>query len=202
MTGQRADGRFGRGRVGPLQALTPVRLPGGVWGPPPATGTVSFDFQGSPSGGFGAVPASVVSSSTARAEWPMPVRWEAQLFLSIERISWASNIIPPQTAPPPVWPIPPNNPAAFSVNGLLQWRVESAQANLPVQLPLGPGLYPFLPAVQGAPGLGATFALVAQQVEFSITSVSGIGDPSLAGSTWQWSASLLLGLTSAGWPSQ
>jgi len=198
MSGQQWDGRYGRGRVGPLQALTPVRLPGGVWGPPPATGTVTFNAQGFPSAGVGAVPASVVSSSTARAEWPMPVRWEAQLWLGIERVSYTGN--PP--APVPVWPIPTNNTVAFSVNGSLQWRIESAQANLPVQLPLGPGVYPFKPAVLGAPGLGATFALIAQQVEFSVLSVEGIGDPLLANSTWQWTVSFLLGLTSAGWPSQ
>jgi hypothetical protein len=128
----------------------------------------------------------------------MPVRWEAQLWLGIERVSYTGN--PP--APVPVWPIPTNNTVAFSVNGSLQWRIESAQANLPVQLPLGPGVYPFKPAVLGAPGLGATFALIAQQVEFSVLSVEGIGDPLLANSTWQWTVSFLLGLTSAGWPSQ
>lgn len=198
MTGQRADGRYGRGRVGPLQALTPVRLPGGVWGPPPATGVVTFDSQGSPTAGYGRVPASVVSSSTARAEWPMPVRWEAQLWLGLERLNYVGN--PP--APAPTWPISTQNPFAFSVNGSLQWRIESAQANLPVQLTIGPGLYPFLPATEGVPGLNATFALVAQQVEYSVLSVSGIGAPELADSTWQWTVAFMLGLTSAGWPAQ
>jgi hypothetical protein len=128
----------------------------------------------------------------------MPVRWEAQLWLGLERLNYVGN--PP--APAPTWPISTQNPFAFSVNGSLQWRIESAQANLPVQLTIGPGLYPFLPATEGVPGLNATFALVAQQVEYSVLSVSGIGAPELADSTWQWTVAFMLGLTSAGWPAQ
>jgi hypothetical protein len=128
----------------------------------------------------------------------MPVRWEAQLWLGFQRVSYTGN--PP--APVPVWPIPTTNDAAFSVIGSLQWRIESAQANQPVQLSQGPGLYPFLPATLGTPGLSSTFPLVAQQVEYSVASISGIGDALLANSTWQWTVSFLLGLTSAGWPSQ
>ena len=140
----------------------------------------------------------MVSSSTARSEWPIPVRWECQFWLGIERVSYTGN--PPN--PSPVWPIPVTNTAAFSVNGLLQSRIESAQATLPVELPLGVGLYPFKFATNGVPGLGATLPLVAQQIEFSVLSVEGIGDPALANTEWRWTVAFLLGLTSAGWPSQ
>lgn len=194
MSGQSRDARYGRGRVGPLQAVTPIRLPGGVWGPPPASGVVSFDAQGVPVAGVGPIDPTVVSSSLARSEWPLPVRWEAQLFLGLERLSYVGN--PP--APAPTWPAV--NPAAFSVEGLLQWRIESAQAELAVNLPLGPGVYPLVPALAGVPGLGATFALIAQQVECRMVRVTGIGDPALANTTWRWSVAFLLGLTSAGWP--
>jgi hypothetical protein len=193
MTGQRGDSRFGRGRVGPLQAVTPTRLPGGVWGPPPVSGLVSFDAQGTPSSGYGAIDATSVSSSLVRAEWPLPVRWEVQVFLDLQRIAYVGN--PP--APPPDWSAPIG---AFGVRGLLQWRIESASAQLPIDLVLGPGLYPLTAAIQGVPGLGATFAFMAQQVEARFLTVDGIGDPSLANSTWRYSASFLVGLTSAGWP--
>lgn len=193
MTGQRGDGRFGRGRVGPLQAVTPTRLPGGVWGPPPVSGLVSFDAQGVPSSGYGGIDATSVSSSLVRAEWPLPVRWETQIFLDLQRVSYVGN--PP--APAADWPAPVG---AFNLRGLLQWRIESAAAQLVIELPYGPGLYPLVAALQGAPGLGPTFAIMAQQVESRFLSVEGIGDPSLANTTWRYSASILLGLTSAGWP--
>lgn len=193
MTGQRGDGRFGRGRVGPLQAVTPTRLPGGVWGPPPVSGLVAFDAQGNPSSGYGAIDATSVSSSLVRAEWPLPVRWEAQIYLDLQRVSYVGN--PP--APPPDWVAPVG---AFNVRGLLQWRIESAAAQQVIELPYGPGLYPLVVAIAGVPGFGSTLAIMAQQVEARFTSVAGIGDPSLANSTWRYSASFLLGLTSAGWP--
>ena len=193
MTGQRADNRFGRSRVGPLQALTPTRLPGGVWGPPPITGLVSFNVQGAPLTGFGALDPATVSASLVRAEWPMPGRWEAQIFLGLERVSYTGN--PP--APFPSWP---GVADALSVNGLLQWRIESAQAELPINLPLGPGPYPLTAALAGVPGLGATLPIMAQQVEARFLTVTGNGDPQLANQTWRWSVNFLLGLTSAGWP--
>lgn len=191
MTGMRGDPRFGRGRVGPLQAVTPTRLPGGVWGPPATTGIVTFDAQGVPLEGFGDVPAGAVALTSARAEWPLPVRWEAQVFLALERVSFTGN--PP--APVPNW-----SNGAIAIEGLLQWRVESAQAEQPLQLVFGPGLYPLLAAINGVAGLSSTLPLIAQQVETRITRVGGIGDPSLANSSYRWSVSTLLGLTSAGWP--
>lgn len=193
MTGQRGDNRFGRSRVGPLQAATPTRLPGGVWGPPPITGLVSFDAQGAPLTGFGALDPATVSASLVRSEWPLPVRWEVQIFLGLERVSYVGN--PP--APFPRWP---NAPDALSVNGLLQWRIESAQAELEINTPLGPGPYPLVPALAGVTGIGATLPIMAQQVEARFLTVTGIGDPQLANQTWKWSICVLLGLTSAGWP--
>ena len=187
----RGDPRFGRGRVGPLQAVTPTRLPGGVWGPPATTGIISFDSQGVPLEGFGPVPAGTVALTSARAEWPLPVRWEVQLFLAVALKDYKGT--PP--APPPDWSL-----NALAIEGLLQWRVESAQAEQPLGLVYGPGLYPFLAAINGVPGLSSTFPLIAQQVETRVVRVGGTGHPSLADTSWEWSVSTILGLTSAGWP--
>ena len=194
MTGQRWDGRYGRGRTGPLQAETPIRLPGGVWGPPPVVGTVSFDNNGFPLAGFGKLDPLQRSNSLARTEWPLPVRWELQYYLSLTRVSFN-----PLAPVPEQWPAPVN---AFSIRGLLQWRIESAAAEQQIELPFGPGLYPFLLAQNAVPGFQGltTFAVVAQQIETQIFEIAGIGDPSLGGSTWQYSCCPMIGLTSAGYP--
>lgn len=194
MSGQRWDGRYGRGRVGPLQAETPVRLPGGVWGPPPIVGLVVFDNNGLPVSGLGRVDPAQRAQSLARTEWPLPVRWELQYFLSLTRVAFNPLVPVPEQWPAPV--------GALSVRGSLQWRIESAAAEQLIELPFGPGVYPFVLASQGVPGFEGltTFSVVAQQIETQIVEIVGTGDPSLGGSTWQWSCCPMIGLTSAGWP--
>lgn len=194
MTGQRWDGRYGRGRTGPLQAETPVRLPGGVWGPPPVTGEVSFDANGFPATGFGRLDPLQRSNSLARTEWPIPVRWELQYYLSLTRVSFN-----PATPVPEVWLAPPG---AFRMLGNLTWRIESASAEQSIDLLFGPGMYPFLLASNAVPGFEGltTFSVVAQQIESQLFEIAGRGDPSLGGSTWRYTASAMIGLTSAGYP--
>jgi len=193
MSGTRWDGRYGRGRVGPLQAETPVRLPGGIWGPPPIVGRVTFDNNGIPTSGLGRIDPTQRAQSLARTEWPFPVRWELQYYLSLTRVAFN-----PLVPVPEQWPAPAG---ALTVTGLAQWRIESASAEQVISLAFGPGVYPFVLASQGIPGFASTtFAVVAQQIETQIVEISGTGDPSLGGSTWEWSCCPMIGLTSAGWP--
>jgi len=105
----------------------------------------------------------------------------------------------------PATPVPPTWPAgvgAFQLLGRLTSRIESSAAEQPIDLSFGPGLHPFVLAAAAVPGFEGltTFSLMAQQLELQIFEVGGIGDPSLGGSTWQWSCSPMIGLTSAGWP--
>jgi len=122
------------------------------------------------------------------------VRWELQYYLSLTRVSFD-----PLAPVPAVWP---GQVGAFQLLGNLNWRIESAAAEQPIDLSFGPGVYPFILASNAVPGFEGltTFSVVAQQIESQIFEVAGIGDPSLGGSTWRYSCCIMIGLTSAGYP--
>jgi len=185
---------FGRGRAAPLQVDVPQRLPGGLWGPQPISGTVAWDNQGAPinpatGSGVNVLDLSLADTSQAllQAEWPIPTRFELQLGLSLSCVAGG----------PASW-----NAAAqaFTVLGSIEGSVESATVTQVVSLPFGPGAYPLLAAINGVPGLSTTFPVIAQVVRVRLTSVRALPDLTLAGQTWAWTVNAVCGLTSAGWP--
>lgn len=187
MTGARFPSSFGRAQAGPLQVSIPSRLPGGLWGPQPISGVVSWDANGAPLvSGFQSLDAS--SQSLLQTEWPIPTRWEIQLSLSLVCLqggltAWVGSNF------------------ALNVQGHIDSSVESAAIRTDVSLPFGPGPYPLIAAVNGIQGLGSTFPVIGQTVRLRIDGLTQTFDPSLSGSTWQWTVNAVAGLTSAGWPS-
>lgn len=177
---------FGRGRAAPLQVDVPQRLPGGIWGPPPIGGTVSWDAQGLPVGPT-TISLAATSQSLLQAEWPVPTRWELQLGLELSCIAGG----------PATW-----NGATGSLNikGHIESSVESAMVSQGVQLIFGPGVYPLQAAVNGIPGLSSTFPVMGQVVRVKIDEVVLGPDLALAGQSWAWTVQCVCGLTSAGWP--
>ena len=185
---------FGRGRAGPLQIDVPQRLPGGLWGPQPIRGQVSWDAQGAPinpATGLGVPVLNVsladTSQSLLQAEWPIPTRWELQFSLDLACIAGG----------PATWGAAPG---AFDVVGSIESSVESAMVTQVVALPFGPGCYPLTAAINGVPGLTTTFPVIGQFVRLRVSRITAVIDPTLAGQTWAWTFSALCGLTSAGWP--
>ena len=185
---------FGRGRSAPLQIEVPQRLPGGLWGPQPIGGTVSWDAQGAPinpTTGIGVAQLDLSLADTSQnllqAEWPIPTRFELQLGLTLSCVAGG----------PATWSAAAG---AFSVLGRIEGNVESAQVTQNVNLFFGPGAYPLTAAINGVPGLGSTFPVMAQVVRVRIDQVRALPDFTLAGQTWAWTVSALCGLTSAGWP--
>ena len=187
---------FGRGRAGPLQVDVPQRLPGGIWGPPPIAGTVSWDANGfpiDPATGAPAVGGVLVSSladttqSLLQAEWPLPTRWELQVGLGLTCIKGG----------PAQWSAPTGT---FNVRGVLESRVESAMVSQVIDLAFGPGVYPLTAAQAGILGLSNTFPVIGQVVRVRLTDVVLGSDAILADQTWSWNVNVLCGLLSAGWP--
>jgi hypothetical protein len=195
MTGQRWDGRFGRARVGPLQADVPTRLPGGLWGPPPASGIVEFDPNGGPTNGWG--PVASANATLGQSEWPLPVRWEVQASVTLTLVSG--------TIVGSVWP--QNSAAqAFAARLRVISSVESATGVDEVDLAFGPGLYPprnnFHHQLQPNRPYpwSQSYVYTAQTLRFELVSLTGQQEASLASTSWRWSLSILPALTSAGWP--
>lgn len=177
---------FGRGRSAPLQIDVPQRLPGGIWGPTPLTGTVSWDAQGNPTT-QGTQSLTATNQSLLRAEWPIPVRWELQLGLELSPVSGGGTIWNGATG-------------ALNIRGSIESSVESASVTQGVQLVFGPGVYPLLAAVNGIPGLSSTFPVIGQTVIVRVNELEQAPDLNLAGQTWRYTVSVVCGLTSAGWP--
>lgn len=177
---------FGRGRSAPLQIDVPQRLPGGIWGPTPLTGTVSWDAQGFPTV-QGPQSLTATNQSLLRAEWPIPVRWELQLGLELSPVSGGGTIWNGATA-------------ALNVRGTIESSVESASVTQGVQLVFGPGVYPLQAAVNGIAGLGSTFPVIGQTVIVRLNELEQAPDVNLSGQTWRYTVSCVCGLTSAGWP--
>lgn len=189
MSGQSWDPRYGRSRTGPLQISTPVRLPGGIWGPPPASGVVSYGAQGEPVSGFGVVESS--ANGMARAEWPFPVRWEIQAALSFALVSGG---------------IGANNfefsPGDFRIFIELTSFIESASAKQSLVLEYGAGIYPMVQNLVFKEAIPSTYVLTAQRVEMRVLSIedNGIGSTQVWNSSWRWNVNFLPALASAGWP--
>lgn len=189
MSGQAPDNRFGRGRVGPLQAVLPTRLPGGIWGPPAATGTVTWDANGGPIAGFGLVPAS--AATLGQTEWPIPCRWEVQANLSLTKLSGPGGTTFPATG------------LAFRPHIQIVSSVESAAGLDEYELRWGAGLYPSHNAnhqLGQVQPFWQTWVFSAQTLRFRLDRIEGGINANLAGQTWGWSISILPCLTSAGWP--
>lgn len=193
MTRARFPDAFSRSRSGPLQVTVPSRLPGGLWGPPPIGGTVSFDPNGFPLDPATGGPQPIVlislaetSRSLLQTDWPIPTRWELQFGLSLTCITGGFS----------TWP---GAVGTFALTGAITGSVESSSVTQVFSLVNGPGAYPFQAAVSGVSGLGSTFPIVAQQVRVQADSITLASDPALqtlAGSTWAYSFSALAGLTS------
>lgn len=177
---------FGRGRVAPLQIDVPQRLPGGIWGPTPLSGEVSWDAQGAPTI-VGAQSLVATNQSLLRAEWPIPTRWELQLGLVLAPVSGGAT----------TWT---GGTGALNITGSIESSVESASVTQAVSLIFGPGVYPLTAAVQGINGLSSTFPVIGQTVFVRIDALEQGFDVNLAGQTWRWTVSCVCGLTSAGWP--
>lgn len=192
MTGQRRPPGYGRAIDAPLQLAVPRRLPGGVWGQQPLTGTFTYDANGFPLDPATGLPTSSVvidlantSQGLSQTEWPIPTRWEIQIGLVLTCTNGAF----------PSWP-GANQTAAFQ--GGIETAIESAGIVQPINLNLGPGVYPFVAASAGVLGLSATFPVVAQQVRVRFLQLQLVSDPNLAAqisSTWAWSISTMIGLT-------
>lgn len=193
MTGQRRPPGYGRAIDGPLQLAVPRRLPGGVWGQAPLTGTFSYDGNGFPLNPSTGAPQNLVvidlgstSQGLTQTEWPIPTRWEIQVGLTLTCTngvfsSWPGAL---QTA---------------NFQGAIETAIESASVVQPLALNLGPGVYPFLAASLGVTGLGVTYPVVAQQVRVRYLQVQLNADPNLStggvSSTWAWSVATMIGLT-------
>lgn len=193
MTGARFPSAFGRGQAGPLQVSIPSRLPGGLWGTPPARGTLVFDANGFPSSA-GTVTGPFSAGALAQTEWPIPTRWEVQLGVNIEPLAGTST--------------PWNqlaNTDVFLVNWEITASIESAEFTLRYPAArVGPGLYPLAFNLQNFgdnPTGGATLVLMGQTIRARIADFVVQPDGNLANTSWSWSATALIGLTSSGWPS-
>lgn len=177
---------FGRGRSAPLQIDVPQRLPGGIWGPTPIGGEVEWDFQGAVVGPKSIDLSAISNANQLRAEWPIPVRWELQLGLSLQCLSapidWNGAV------------------GSFDLRGGIESNVESATVIQPVRLVFGPGVYPLQAAVSGIPGLGSTFPVVGQTVITRLDRLVLADDVALASTRWAWKVNTVCGLTSSGWP--
>lgn len=191
MTGQRRPPGYGRAIDAPLQLAVPRRLPGGVWGQQPLTGTFSYDANGFPIDPATQAPAGSVlidlsstSQGLTQTEWPIPTRWEIQIGLVITCVNGTFSS----------WP-GASQTAGFQ--GGIETAIESAGIVQPISLIFGPGVYPFVAASAGIPGLSATFPVVAQQVRVRYQRVELVSDPNLSGlpSTWAWSINTMIGLT-------
>lgn len=185
---------FGRGRTGPLQVDVPARLPGGLWGPQPVSGTIAWDNQGAPIDpatgiGVNALTLSLANTNQAllQAEWPIPTRWELQIGLELTCIAGG----------PTIWTAAAG---ALNIIGHVESSVESAMVSQQVQLVYGPGVYPLQAAVQGIPGLASTFPVIGQTVRARIDELRALPDATLVNTAWRWTVSSVCGLTSAGWP--
>lgn len=178
---------FGRGQAPPLQIDVPQRLPGGLWGPPPATGIVSYDNQGNPAGGFGTVPAS--ARGMARAEWPIPVRWEIQVGLSLQCVAGAGGSFE-------------FSPGDFRLFWQLQSYTESASASQELVLEYGAGIYPAVQNWKFSEVKPSTYVLTAQRIEMQVLYIedNGIGSSQIHDTSWRWSVSFMPALTASGWP--
>jgi hypothetical protein len=177
---------FGRGRSAPLQIDVPQRLPGGIWGPTPIGGTVSWDAQGVPVGPSSINLTAISNANQLRAEWPIPVRWELQFWLSLQclttDIPWNGQV------------------GSLVMIGAIETSVESATIVQEVQLSFGPGVYPLTAAFNGVAGLGSTFPVIGQTVITRINRLELGNDQNLAGTTWAWKVNTVAGLTASGWP--
>lgn len=191
MTGQRRPPGYGRVRTEPLQLAVPSRLPGGVWGQTPLTGTFQYDSNGFPfDPNTGGPSAQVVydlrngSQNLSQTEWPIPTRWEIQIGLTITCIAGGAGPWPGATG-------------TLNLQGTIETAIESASAVQAIQLVNGPGVYPFVAALAGVLGLGPTFPVIAQQVRVRFDRLTLLADPALSGpaTTWSWSVSTMIGLT-------
>lgn len=191
MTGQRRPPGYGRAIDAPLQLAVPRRLPGGVWGQQPLTGTFTYDANGFPIDPATGLPTSSVvidlsstSQGLSQTEWPIPTRWEIQIGLGLVCTNGAFS----------KWP----GTTGANFEGGIETAIESAGVVQPITLNFGPGVYPFIAAVQGVPGLGSTFPVVAQQVRVRYLKLQLNSDQNLSGpisSTWAWSINTMIGLT-------
>ncbi len=177
---------FGRGRSAPLQIDVPQRLPGGIWGPTPIGGTVSWDGQGQVIGPSSIDLTAISNANQLRAEWPIPVRFELQFWLSLQCLT-SNNVWNGQIG-------------SFSVSGAIETSVESATIVQPIELVFGPGVYPLTAAVNGVLGLGSTFPVIGQTVITRISRLQVADDGKLKNSSWSWKVNSVCGLTASGWP--
>jgi len=177
---------FGRGRSGPLQVDVPQRLPGGIWGPTPITGVVSWDVQGNPTV-QGVQSLNATTQSLLRAEWPIPTRFELQLQLALAPVAGGAT----------TWS---GSPGALNLLGSIESSVESASVTQEVNLLFGPGVYPLTAAQAGVMGLSNTFPVIGQTVIAKVDRVLQTPDLALANQSWRWTVSAVCGLLSAGWP--
>lgn len=122
----------------------------------------------------------------------MPSRWELQLGVTIDPVN-----------APTTW-----NNLANTDGFVITWRivasVESAEFPFEYRAArVGPGLYPYAWNVQNFgdnPTGGSTLVLMAQTLRASIVRFDVAPDVNLANTSWAWSSTCLLGLTSSGWP--
>jgi len=177
----RGDHASTRARViGALAVDYPERLPGGVWGPPPLSWTMSWNVNGQPSitwsdGSTGpTVPQSIRDVCTARAEQPIPCVWAIQWLVAA-------------SSPPPQAPSAP-----ISVRVRVTWGVESARAEMVIPIAWSGAQYELVPVSSGQQYL----ALAAQQIQIEPVSIDAATDPALA--TWAstWTATTLIALPS------
>jgi hypothetical protein len=147
---------------------------------------VSWDVQGLVVGPSSIDLTAISNANQLRAEWPIPVRWELQFWLSLQclttNIQWGGV------------------PGSFTVIGAIETSVESATVVQEIQLSFGPGVYPLTAAFNGVPGLGSTFPVIGQTVITRINRLQLGNDLLLAGTSWAWKVNTVCGLTASGWP--
>lgn len=122
----------------------------------------------------------------------MPSRWEVQLGVTIDPVN-----------APNTW-----NNLANTDGFVVTWRIVASveSAEFPFEYRagrVGPGLYPYAWNVQNFgdnPTGGSTLVLMAQTLRASIVRFDVNPDVNLANTSWAWSSTCLLGLTSSGWP--
>lgn len=147
---------------------------------------MSWDAQGLVVGPSSIDLTAISNANQLRAEWPIPVRWELQLWLSLQCLTTD---------------IPWNGqPGSLSVFGAIETSVESATVVQGVALTFGPGVYPLTAAVNGVPGLGSTFPVIGQTVITRIARLELGNDVGLASTSWAWKVNTVCGLTASGWP--
>jgi len=129
---------------------------------------------------------AISNANQLRAEWPIPVRWELQLWLSLQCLTNDTPWVGAQ--------------GSLSVIGAIETSVESATVVQRVQLSFGPGVYPLTAAVAGVPGLGSTFPVIGQTVITRIDRLELDNDLALANTSWAWKVNTVCGLTASGWP--